>query len=208
MITSGGWIGYWRIPAGDPTAERGRWQPGPGRAFFEALGPERNGRIIAEDLGDDLGGAIDLRDEFHLPGMIVLQFAFTGTPVERERFRPGKPGTSFVVYTGTHDNDTTLGWWQRETQQPERDEVARQTARFDQADANWALIRLGMDYAAQTFIAPLQDILGLGTSGRMNRPSVPSGNWRWRCTEKELREADWGRLRAMTEQSGRKRAPV
>ena len=65
-----------------------------------------------------------------------------------------------------------------------------------------------MDYAAQTFIAPLQDILGLGSSGRMNRPGVPSGNWRWRCTEKEVREADWGRLRAMTEQSGRKRAPV
>ena len=83
---------YWRIPAGDPTAERGRWQPGPGRAFFEALGPERNGRIIAEDLGDDLGGAIDLRDELHLPGMIVLQFAFTGTPAERERFRPASRG--------------------------------------------------------------------------------------------------------------------
>jgi 4-alpha-glucanotransferase len=196
---------YWAIPAGDLTAERGQWQPGPGRSFFEALGAERISRIIAEDLGDDLGGAIELRDSLNLPGMIVLHFAFSGTPPERERFRPGKPGTNFIVYTGTHDNNTTLGWWQDAITQAQRDEVLRHTASYGISDPNWALIRLGMDYAAHTFIAPLQDILGLGTSARMNTPSVPSGNWRWRCTSKDLQDADWQRLRAMTEQA--RRAP-
>ncbi len=194
---------YWAIPAGDPTAERGRWQPGPGRGFFDAPGQDRINRIIAEDLGDDLGGAIDLRDSLNLPGMIVLQFAFSGTPSERERFRPDKAGANFIVYSGTHDNNTTLGWWQNETTQAQRDAMLHYTARYSIPEPNWALIRLGMDYAAHTFIAPLQDVLGLGASARMNTPSIPSGNWRWRCTGKELQQADWSRLRGMTEQTQR-----
>ncbi len=196
---------YWAIPAGDPTAERGQWHAGPGREFFDALGGERIGRIIAEDLGDDLGVAIDLRDALNLPGMIVLQFAFSGTLAERERFRPGKPGANSVVYTGTHDNNTTMGWWQDETTQAQRDEVLRFAGKYNITEPNWMLMRLGMDYASHTFIAPLQDVLGFDASARMNRPSVPSGNWRWRCTGKHLQEADWERLRMMTEQTGRAR---
>jgi 4-alpha-glucanotransferase len=197
---------YWRIAAGDLTAEHGGWQPGPGRALFDALGPDRNARIIAEDLGDDMGGAIALRDELHLPGMVVLQFAFSGSSADRERFLPGKPGVNAVVYSGTHDNNTTLGWVQDDLTPAQLDELLHTIDKRDLGQPGWGLIRLGMSYAAHTFIVPAQDLLGLGESARMNRPSVSGGNWRWRATENQLREADWGKLRELTEHASRARA--
>ena len=195
---------YWEIPASEPTAMHGRWLSGPGRKFFDALRPDQVERIIAEDLGDDLGGALTLRDDLHLPGMIVLQFAFGGSLSEQERFAPGKSGENFVVYTGTHDNNTMLGWWYNErTTQTARDRMLAATNRFSIGEPNWAMIRLGMDYPAHTFIVPLQDVLGLGESARMNMPSVTSGFWRWRCTTKDLEQANWARLWQYTRESGR-----
>jgi 4-alpha-glucanotransferase len=194
---------YWSIPANEPTAERGTWNVGPGRAFFDALGPTRIARIIAEDLGDDLGHAIVLRDELKLPGMIVLQFAFSGTAAERTRFKPGTPGENFIIYTGTHDNNTALGWWQREATPAQQQALMQYVQAYHIQEPNWAMIRLGMDYAGHTFIVPLQDVLGLDASARMNTPSVPGGNWRWRCTDHDLMNADWQRLRLISEQTGR-----
>jgi 4-alpha-glucanotransferase len=193
---------YWQIPASDETAENGQWQPGPGRALFDALGSQRVERIIAEDLGDKLGAAIDLRDAFSLPGMIVLQFAFSGSETERERFDPKNPASNFIVYTGTHDNSTTVGWWAHTTPE-ERKVVASFTKHYEIKEPNWLLIRLGMSYMAHTFIVPMQDLLGLDDHARMNTPSVTSGNWSWRCTPEQLDTPLWDRLRTMTEQSNR-----
>ena len=193
---------YWQIPASDKTAENGVWQPGPGRSLFEAFGSNRVTRIIAEDLGDKLGKAIDLRDAFDLPGMIVLQFAFSGSEAERERFDPRNPASNFIVYTGTHDNSTTVGWWANTTAE-EQKVVARFTSDYEIQEPNWLLIRLGMSYRAHTFIVPMQDVLGLDDHARMNKPSVTGGNWSWRCTAAQIETTLWDRLRAMTEQSGR-----
>jgi 4-alpha-glucanotransferase len=196
---------YWKIPATEPTAVNGSWEPGPGHPFFDALGKARIARIIAEDLGDDLGGAIDLRDDLGLPGMLVLQFAFSGSEADQARFLPGRSGEHFIAYTGTHDNNTTLGWWQTELDDAAREIVQRHTARYGITEPNWALIRLGMDYPAHTLIIPMQDVIGLGASARMNRPSVQSRNWQWRCTPHEMAHADWARLRDMSAQAGRGR---
>jgi len=193
---------YWQIPASDDTAVNGLWLPGPGRALFDAFGAARVSRIIAEDLGNDLGGAIDLRDDLNLPGMIVLQFAFSGTETERKRFDPKNPASNFIVYTGTHDNSTTVGWWANTTP-AERKVVASFTNSYEIQEPNWLLIRLGMSYKAHTFIVPMQDLLGLDDRARMNKPSVTGGNWSWRCTREQLDSPLWDRLRAMTEQCNR-----
>ncbi len=194
---------YWSIPAHETTAEHGSWQPGPGRAFFDALSPEQIDHIIAEDLGDDLDQAIVLRNALNLPGMVVLQFAFSGTPTEQSRFKPGHPGENTVVYTGTHDNNTVLGWWYQEALPAQQQEFLDCVEKYGIPEPNWAMIQLGMDYKAHTFIVPFQDVLGCGASARMNTPSVPTGNWRWRCTEKDLRGANWDRLRSITKHSSR-----
>jgi len=145
-----------------------------------------------------------LRDAFDLPGMIVLQFAFSGSEAERERFDPRNPASNFIVYTGTHDNSTTMGWWIHTTDD-EREVVATFTSDYEIQEPNWLLIRLGMSYRAHTFIVPMQDVLGLDDHARMNKPSVTGGNWSWRCTPAELETPLWDRLRIMTEQSGRAR---
>ena len=193
---------YWQIPGSDDTAQNGTWQPGPGAALFEALGTDRVARIIAEDLGDKLGAAIDLRDAFGLPGMIVLQFAFSGSKVERERFDPVNVTGNFIVYTGTHDNNTTAGWWET-TSEAEREAVASFTSDYEFQEPNWLLIQLGMRYRAHTFIVPMQDVLGLGDDARMNTPSVTAGNWSWRCTPEQIDSPFWNRLRQLTEQQQR-----
>jgi 4-alpha-glucanotransferase len=172
-----GFAAYWRIPAGLPTAEVGEWTPGPGASLLavvqQALGTLP---IIAEDLGIITPDVVALRDSFGLPGMKILQFAFGGEP--EDRFLPHTYERNCVVYTGTHDNDTTRGWYTAAAE-TERDFVRRYLAR-DGHDIAWDFIRLAWSSVADLAVTPLQDVLDLGAEARMNLPGRPNGNWRWR----------------------------
>lgn len=180
-----GFEAYWEVPASEPTAVKGEWVPGPGMDFFRVvLDKMGNLPIIAEDLGLITPGVVELRDGFGLPGMKILQFAFGGAGGENS-FLPHNYTPNCVVYTGTHDNNTTVGWWLG-------DEASHDIRRFlpeylghSVTEINWDLIRLGMMSVAHTFVVPMQDVLGFGEDARMNTPGKESGNWGWRFT------ADW-----------------
>jgi 4-alpha-glucanotransferase len=191
-----GFSGYWEISAGNPTAEYGRWVAGPGVDFFEAvrarLGDDLP--IIAEDLGLITADVTSLRDQFNLPGMKVLQFAFSGPD---NSFLPHAYPHNCVAYTGTHDNDTARGWYQSA---PENEkDFARKYLRVDGSDFAWDLIRAAWGSTAVFAIAPLQDFLNLGTEARMNYPSRLGGNWEWRLSmemlteelKAKIREVNW-----------------
>ncbi|MCC6629167.1 MAG: 4-alpha-glucanotransferase [Chloroflexi bacterium] len=173
-----GFEAYWAVPAAEDTAIHGRWLPGPGAAFFSAL---RAGLgelpIIAEDLGLITPPVEALRDAFDLPGMAVLQFAF-GTDAANT-YLPHNHRRNLVVYTGTHDNDTTTGWYAQQAEAV-RDQVRRYLGQPGD-DIAWDFIRLALASVADTVIVPLQDVLSLGSEARMNLPGDPSGNWSWRC---------------------------
>ena len=172
-----GFAAYWEVPAGMPTAEAGRWVPGPGAGLFEAIRAHLGGLpIIAEDLGEITPDVFELRDRLELPGMKVTHFAFSGDP--HHPFLPHNYPVNCVAYTGTHDNDTTVGWYQT-TPEPERDFCRRYLARPCD-DIAWDLIRAVWSSPAVMALAPLQDFLSLGSSARMNQPGRPSGNWGWR----------------------------
>jgi 4-alpha-glucanotransferase len=195
-----GFAGFWRIPAGMPTAEKGNWVKGPGPAFFEKVRQELGGLpLVAEDLGLITPDVDALRDQFNLPGMRILQFAFGGA-VEN-RFLPHNYIQNCVVYTGTHDNDTTRGWYATIGDQ-ERDHVRRYLGR-DGGDIAWDLIRLAWMSVADTAVAPLQDVLNLGPEARMNLPGQAKGNWDWRFLEGQLTEPVLARLADLTELYGR-----
>ncbi|MBC8447519.1 MAG: 4-alpha-glucanotransferase [Chloroflexi bacterium] len=174
-----GFEGYWEIPAEEPTAVVGRWVKGPGVPFFRAM-EEALGQlpIIAEDLGVITPEVEEMRDRFGFPGMKILQFAFGGE--RNSNFLPHNFAPNSVVYTGTHDNDTTTGWYNSTTEE-ERDHLRRYLAR-DARDVAWDLIRLAYASVADMAIAPMPDLMRLGTKARMNYPSRPSGNWQWRYT--------------------------
>jgi 4-alpha-glucanotransferase len=172
-----GFVAYWRIPAGLPTAEIGEWEPGPGPEFLTSLRQVLGGLpIIAEDLGIITPEVEALREGFNLPGMRILQFAFGGAT--EDRFLPHTYEHNTVVYTGTHDNDTTRGWYAAATE-AERDFCRRYLGR-DGSDIAWDLIRLAWSSVANLAVAPMQDVLDLGSEARMNLPGQPSGNWSWR----------------------------
>lgn len=175
-----GFEAYWEIPASEPTAIKGQWLPGPGEDFFKVLAAKFGALpIIAEDLGVITPGVEKLRDDFNLPGMKVLQFAWSSPT---NPFLPHNHTTNCVVYTGTHDNNTTIGWWLNETDDGTRHFVRKYLSR-DIYEINWELMRVAMMSPAHTVIFPLQDLLNLGAEGRMNTPGVESGNWTWRFTE-------------------------
>jgi len=195
-----GFDAYWEIPGEAATAETGRWVPGPGKAFLETVRAHLGGLpVIAEDLGFITPGVIELRDEFGLPGMKILQFAFGSGP--SDPFLPHNYPVRCVVYTGTHDNDTVLGWYLTATES-ERDYCRRYLASegseiaFDMARAAWASV-------AHWAIAPLQDILGLGPEARMNFPGRPDGNWTWRLEAHQITSALADRLRELAHVYGR-----
>lgn len=172
-----GFVAYWEVPAGNPTAEIGKWVPGPGAKFFSAIKEELGELpIIAEDLGEITPDVFELRDQFDLPGMKICQFAFGGDP--EEPFLPHNYPVNCVAYTGTHDNDTVLGWY-KTAPQPERDFCRRYLSRSGE-NISWDLIRLIWSSVANFAIAPLQDFLSLDGSARMNFPGHASGNWCWR----------------------------
>ncbi len=191
---------YWEIPATAPTAESGRWVAGPGERFFEAVG-HRYGDlpIIAEDLGEISPIVFALRDQFDLPGMKILQFAFDGDSTNP--FLPHNYPTNCVVYTGTHDNDTTRGWWDSS------DELTRHHARTylgsDGTDIAWDLIGAAWDSDAALAIAPIQDLLSLDGGSRMNVPGEPAGNWQWRMPAAAISDDVIGRMRDLNNHTKR-----
>jgi 4-alpha-glucanotransferase len=174
-----GFEAYWEIPATEPTAVIGRWVKGPDSAVFEAI-KARLGElpIIAEDLGVITPEVEELRDRFGFPGMRILQFAFGGT--RNSSFLPYNYNQNTVVYTGTHDNETTLGWYLNATED-ERDHVRRYTNSSGR-DIVWELIRLAYSSTADIAIIPMQDLFVLGNEARMNYPGREGGWWRWRYT--------------------------
>jgi len=203
---------YWEIPAGDDSARNGRWVPGPGAALFEAIRKALGDvPIIAEDLGLITPEVDALRERLGLPGMRVLQFAF-GNDFKAEDYRPHNYPRNCVVYTGTHDNNTTIGWFREEvlddtTQSREVREAERRLALkymgSDGREVNWDFIRLALMSVADTAIIPLQDVLGLGSEARMNRPATSEGNWVWRFRRGMLTGEIKNRLRELTTIYGR-----
>jgi 4-alpha-glucanotransferase len=173
-----GFEAYWEIPASEPTAVRGRWVKGPGDAFFAVLRRELGGLpFIAEDLGFITEEVHALRRRLGIPGMRVLQFGF-GDP-GAHIYLPHRFEENTVVYTGTHDNDTTLGWWRSQASDRERHDAGVYLG-ADESSAPWAFLRAAMASLARYAVAPLQDVLGLGSEARMNVPSLSDGNWSWR----------------------------
>jgi len=174
-----GFEAYWEIPSSEETAVVGQWIKGPNRGFFDVLGGVLGELpIIAEDLGEITKEVIELRDSLGLPGMKILQFAWSDP---KNLFLPHNHIENCIVYSGTHDNNTTVGWWNNELDDNARQFVS-QYLDCEVKDIAWAFIRLGMQSVAHTFVAPMQDIFTLGPEGRMNTPGVEGGNWGWRIT--------------------------
>jgi 4-alpha-glucanotransferase len=192
----------WHIPAGTGTAGSGRWVAGPGADFFTAAQAALGGLpFLAEDLGLITPDVVALRDRFALPGMRVLQFAFDGA--SDNPHLPDNYGHNAVVYTGTHDNPTTRGWFET---LPDwlRQNVWKSLKRPAVSDgAAPALVEVAWDSRAALAIAPLQDVLNLGNDARMNEPGQAEGNWRWRCTPTMLNADSWQWLRQLTFASNR-----
>ncbi len=198
-----GFEAYWEVPASEPTAIKGQWVPGPGMDFFTVI-QEKLGRlpIIAEDLGLITPGVVALRDGFNLPGMKILQFAFGGAAAENS-FLPHNYTPNCVVYSGTHDNNTTVGWWlSGEAGEDIRSFLPQYMGR-EVKEINWDLIRMGMASVAHTFVVPMQDVLGLGAEARMNTPGRESGNWGWRFTTDALKNSGQEHLSYLTRLYGR-----
>lgn len=195
-----GFEAAWHVPADAATARDGWWVPGPGAAILSALvdtaGP---GTLVAEDLGVITPEVEELRIRFALPGMKVLQFAFDGDP--DNPYLPRHHEEQSVVYTGTHDNDTTLGWWQG------LDEQTRDRVRACLADPEepmpWAFIRLALESTARLSVVPAQDLLGLASESRMNTPGTATGNWCWQAPAGAFDDELAARLRELVAAAGR-----
>ncbi len=194
---------YWSIPEDAPTAKTGTWKKGPGLAFFERVRAALPAcRLIAEDLGELTPGVIELRDATGLPGMAILQFAFGGDSANL--YLPHNLRANSVVYPGTHDNDTTLGWF-GSADEKTRDHV-RRYLRIDGREIGWDFIRAAYASVSNLAVFPLQDLMSLGASARFNTPGRPDGNWQWRHTEDELaslQRGSAGYLRELGELYGR-----
>ena len=193
-----GFESYWAVPAGEETALNGKWKPGPGAALFRAVEKElgEDLPIFAEDLGLITQEVIDLRDELNFPGMKVLQFGFEAWP--DNAFYPHNFKTdNCICYTGTHDNNTTLGWY-NETHEEAKDRV-RRYLNCDGSNVSWDFIRLAMSSIAKYAIFPMQDVLRLGGESRMNVPGLCGANWAWRFTKEELEEWHAVELKKMTQ---------
>lgn len=190
-----GFHAYWEVPADHPTAQHGRWVPGPRLDLFHAL-TRALGEvpILAEDLGKITASVRHMREQLGYPGMRVLQFAFGGDA--RNEHLPHCYTHDTAVYTGTHDNDTTRGWFQGCA--PAERAFALRYAQSEGHDIHWDFIRLALASVADTAIVPLQDVLGLGSEARMNLPGRAAGNWAWRCAEEQLSAPISARLAQVT----------
>jgi len=180
-----GFEAYWSVPADAPTARTGRWVTGPGLAFFRAVRTALpNVRLIAEDLGLLTPATLELRDATGLPGMAVLQFAFGGDA--DNLYLPHNQRANSVVYPGTHDNDTTLGWYATADEKT-RDHV-RRYLRVSGREVGWDFARVAYGCVAHLAILPLQDLMSLGSAARFNTPGSSQGNWTWRYRPEQLRD--------------------
>ncbi|NJR49964.1 MAG: 4-alpha-glucanotransferase [Leptolyngbyaceae cyanobacterium CSU_1_3] len=199
-----GFEAYWAVPQGEETAMNGEWVKAPGEYFFETLN-QKLGKlpILAEDLGVITPEVEALRDRFEFPGMKILQFAFgdnAGNP-----FLPFNYVRNAVVYTGTHDNDTTVGWYDSASDW-EKGQLYDYLGCISSDGVHWDLIRMALQSIANQALIPLQDLLGLGTNARMNFPSTATGNWGWRYRAEALNSGVSEKFKKLTRQSGR--APV
>jgi len=193
-----GFAGYWEVPGTAPTAEIGRWVKGPGSNFFQAVRKALGELpIIAEDLGVITPDVIKLRDDFELPGMMILQFGFTVGPFDSSIFLPHNYIRNCVVYTGTHDNDTACGWYER-VDEGERNVYRRYLDR-DGSQVAWDFIRACWSSVAVFSLAPMQDFLSMGNEARMNYPGNPSGNWTWRMPPDALTDSLRDRIRELND---------
>ncbi len=206
-----GFEAYWEVPAGARDASGGRWVPGPGARVFEALERELGPLpLVAENLGVITPAVEALRRRFRLPGMAVLQFAFGNDP-QAPTFQPHNYERDTVAYTGTHDNDTVMGWWTGGAGDSVRsaEDVAREKAfakaylGTDGREMSWVMIRALLASVADTAIVPVQDVLGLGSEARMNTPATTGRNWRWRLREGALGDAHAERLAGLCRTYGR-----
>lgn len=204
-----GFSAAWHVPEGAPTAVEGEWVDGPGADFFLEVKRALGGLpFVAEDLGTITEDVRELLAEFNFPKMGVLQFAFDGDPTNA--FLPHHSIANMVMYTGTHDNDTSLGWyrtlsvsnrecfWKYLSTRPCREEEESQVA--------WLMMELAWKTSAAVSIAPMQDFLKLGGDARMNMPGIADGNWAWRCTSEAMASAPWGELADLTSKSNRIRS--
>ena len=195
-----GFEAYWEVAASEPTAEHGAWRPGPGEALFDAIREELGeAPFIAEDLGVITPQVRALQDALGLPGMRVLQFAFSGGSENRDLPHNFTPDA--VVYTGTHDNDTTRGWF--DVCAGGEREYALEYLRCEPQAVSHNLIRLAYASVARFALAPMQDLLDLGSEARMNFPSRPDGNWEWRFSADDLTDERAAWLRRLVSLYGR-----
>jgi 4-alpha-glucanotransferase len=198
-----GFEAFWAIPGDDDTAVNGTWIKAPGKALFQTLRTELGELpFVAEDLGVITTGVEELRKSFGFPGMCILQFGFGNRGAHNYLPHSFEPNT--VVYTGTHDNDTTLGWWQNGASEAERSAVETYLAPGPDGPV-WALIRAAAVSVADMCLFPLQDVLGLGSEARMNVPSAAQGNWSWRFQQHWLTQSIAQKLYAITDLSDRTR---
>jgi len=201
-----GFEAYWEVPASEPTAEHGRWVAGPGAALFDAAWKALGDLpFVAENLGVITPEVEAIRTRFDLPGMSILQFAFGDDP-QGPSFRPHNFPRNMVAYTGTHDCDTTVGWWSSEGrgESTRNSDAIRRERQFTRAylhttgaEIHWDFIRALESSVADTVLIPLQDVLGLGSKARMNQPATLGGNWRWRYREGALTPPVASRLREL-----------
>lgn len=194
-----GFVSYWAVPAGNKTAVQGKWRRGPGVDLFHAVERELGSLpVVAEDLGVITEPVVRMRRELGYPGMVVLQFG-----LGRDTTSPHLPENHeqhSVAYTGTHDNDTTRGWWESLSKED------RVWSELDPDDPVWSLIGANWSSRAALAIAPLQDVLDLGNDARLNLPGTEHGNWQWRYAPEQLTGELANRLRALTASSRRARS--
>ncbi len=201
-----GFDAYWKIPADEKTAINGEWVDGPGAPFFETL-EEKLGElpVVAENLGIITDSVEALRTTVDFPGMAVLQFAFDGDP--SNEFLPHNYERGVVAYSGTHDNNTIMGWWENELSASDRAFAQRYLGlERSSADVHEQCLRFLMASVADRVVTPLQDVLGLGAEARMNTPGEPTGNWTWRVTPDQMTDAAEEMLSDLTRLYGRARA--
>ena len=202
-----GFQAFWQVPAGETTAQNGEWVPGPGSRIFEAVEKELGQlAIVAENLGVITPEVEAIRERFGFPGMAILQFAFGKDP-QGPSFRPHNYPRDVVAYTGTHDNDTTIGWWTSSagTDSTRTDEDIQKERAYaldylnsDGSEIHWSFVRALMGSVAHTVVFPAQDLLGLGSEARMNMPSTLGGNWLWRLKAGALTPEIAARLARMS----------
>jgi 4-alpha-glucanotransferase len=195
-----GFTRHWQVPGDDETAENGEWVSAPGRDLFTTLAANLGDLpVIAEDLGALTDEVDELRDEFGFPGMRILQYAFGGDAANRDL--PHNYHQDCVAYTGTHDNDTVVGWYKTAPRNVRAH--CRKYLHFRGGQVNWAFISGVLASVADIAMIPMQDLLGLGSESRMNVPATGTGNWQWRMSDGEFTQEIAARLRDLTEMYGR-----